>query len=341
MPIESVAVARHAMATRFEIVLEGEDAMELRAAGEEALDEIERLENQLSLYRSCSEVANINACAADGGVRVETGLYRLLKHARELHELSAGTFDITIAPLVRCWGFMGGSGAIPEPAALARARSLSGMDKVLLNDVKRTIRFTTPGAMLDFGGIGKGYALDRAAEVLREAGIQSAFLHGGTSTVFALGRPAASDSWKVAVKFSDPDRTVESGNLPDDLIAIIPLKDEGFSVSAIWGKSFQTSGRHYGHVLDPRSGEPVSSALLSAVVLPSATDTDALSTALLVLGAGGHGILAAGQPELRTLVVTRGAEGVLNVESNGLPLEPAWEIKRRGKNSVEKESLSD
>jgi FAD:protein FMN transferase len=340
MPLETVAVARHAMATRFEIVLEGDDPMRLRAAGELALDEIETVEAQLSLYRASSEVANINAYAADGAVRVESGLFRLLKHARELHRVSMGAFDITIAPLVRCWGFMKGAGAIPEPAAIDAARACSGMDKVVLNDTKRTIRFTTPGAMLDFGAIGKGHALDRAAEVLREAGVENAFLHGGTSTVYALGHPSGSESWKVAVKFPVPDPSQTPGEVPDDMIAIVPLKDEGFSVSAVWGKSFQSGGRHYGHVLDPRSGEPVNHALLSAVVLPSATDTDALSTALLVLGEGGHDLLAREAPGIRSLVVLRGAEGRIEVEANDFPLEPAWNAMLRGKNSVEKENAS-
>src|SRR5512146_1689726 len=117
MPV--VTLARHAMATRFEIVLHGENPVALRAAGEEALDEIDRLEAQLSLFRPSSEVAHVNARAAHEPVRVSPSLFALLEQARRLTQESDGAFDITIAPLVRCWGFMGESGRQPSAAELA------------------------------------------------------------------------------------------------------------------------------------------------------------------------------------------------------------------------------
>src|SRR5262245_50133967 len=103
---QTVTLARHAMATRFELVLHGTDPVALRAAGEEALNEIERIEELLSLYRNTSEIAHINARAAREPVRVSPPVFRLLEQARQLSEETGGAFDITIAPLVRCWGFM-------------------------------------------------------------------------------------------------------------------------------------------------------------------------------------------------------------------------------------------
>src|SRR2546427_1377143 len=113
MPV--LPLARLAMATRFEIVLHGDNPVALRAAGEAALEEIDRLEAQLSLYRPSSEIAHLNARAAKGPVRVTPGLFALLQHAQQLNAESGGAFDITIAPLVRCWGFMRGSGRLPDP----------------------------------------------------------------------------------------------------------------------------------------------------------------------------------------------------------------------------------
>src|ERR1700757_3139021 len=101
-----VTLARNAMATRFEMVLHGDDAARLRAAGEEALEEIERLESRLSLYRDSSEISHLNARASAGPVRVSPALFDLLQHAKTLHQETGGAFDISIAPLVRCWGFM-------------------------------------------------------------------------------------------------------------------------------------------------------------------------------------------------------------------------------------------
>src|SRR5713226_4012051 len=111
----SVSLACSAMATRFEMVLHGDDPAALRAAGEEAVGEIEQLENQLSLYRSSSEIAYLNACAAHEAVRVSPRVFALLEQAQRLSRETDGAFDITIAPLVRCWGFMGGGGRLPGP----------------------------------------------------------------------------------------------------------------------------------------------------------------------------------------------------------------------------------
>src|SRR5580693_5474792 len=125
--MQTIAVARNAMATRFEILLHGDDVTFLRAAGEEALDEIDRLEAQLSLYRPGSEIAQLNARAARGPVRVSPNVFRLLQHAQEIHSATGGAFDISIAPLVRCWGFMGATGRMPEPAQVEEARAQVGM----------------------------------------------------------------------------------------------------------------------------------------------------------------------------------------------------------------------
>lgn len=323
--METVAVARHAMATRFEIVLHGDNAVALRAAGEEALDEIEQLEGHLSLYRPTSDIAQINARAAAGPVRVEPTLFRLLQQARRLWEESQGAFDITIAPLMRCWGFMGGNGQLADPAAVAEARRRVGMDKVILNAEEFTVHFAVPGMMLDLGSIGKGYALERAALLLREAGVTSALVHGGTSTACAIGAPPGAEDWHIAVerpRLDSPNPaalTASPPPEPETILAHIPLRDEALSVSAIWGKSFEANGRRYGHVMDPRTGEPTEGALLAAVVLPSAMETDAFSTALLTLGLPGHDYIAGLRAGMRTLVVARGQGiGALEVKASGI-----------------------
>ena len=297
------------MATRFEIVLHGGDPSALRAAGEEALDEIDRLEAQLSLYRPGSEVARLNAQAHERAVRVTPGLFRLIERARELSSATQGTFDITVAPLVRCWGFMGGTGSMPEDAAVQEARALVGMHLLELDADQLTVRFTRPGVMLDFGAIGKGYAVDRAAELLREAGVTSALLHGGTSTAFALGRLPNGALWKIAV--TSP--TNESAAQP---VAAVELEDESLSVSAVWGRAFRAGGKSYGHIIDPRSGRPAEHARLSAVVLRSATETDALSTALLTAPEL-MPLLIGQRPEMRCLVVS-GSEEAPQIAAHGL-----------------------
>jgi thiamine biosynthesis lipoprotein len=323
-----VKLACNAMATRFEIVLYGDNPFGLRAAGEEAFEEIHRLEEQLSLYRPSSEIAHVNARAAREAVRVTPGVFALLERAQVLTSESLGAFDITIAPLVRCWGFMGGSGKIPTVTELAEARAKVGMHLVHLNRHDFTVRFTTEGVMLDLGALGKGYAVDCASEILCEAGVTSGLLHSGTSTVAAIGTPPGEDSWKIAIT-NPPNRADDAVLNPvadsrgdsseaQNPLIIIDLKDESLSVSAVWGKSFRANGQTLGHVLDPRTGMPVMGSLLAAVVLPSATETDAFSTALLTLGKEGHELLPKRRAGMRTLLVNEFG-GNFSVLSNGLP----------------------
>ncbi|HTL55228.1 MAG TPA: FAD:protein FMN transferase [Candidatus Limnocylindrales bacterium] len=324
MPL--VTLARHAMATRFEMVLHGENSVALRAAGEEALEEIDRLEAQLSVFRPSSEIAHLNARASRESVRVTPRLFGLLQRARALYEESGGAFDITIAPLVRCWGFMGGSGRLPTEEEVARTRAVIGMDLVELRPEDFTVRFLREGVMLDLGAIGKGYAIEQAAELLRDAGITNALLHGGTSTIQAIGHPADSESWQIALTspdigfaglsgiapVKDPDSTPQIGHA-----AMVPLNDEALSVSAVWGKYFRDDEKAYGHIIDPRTGRPASQAVMAVVALASATDTDALSTALLTVGPDGHDALVKSRQSIRTLVIAQ-TDGQFRHRSKGI-----------------------
>jgi thiamine biosynthesis lipoprotein len=332
--METVALAVHAMATRFELVLHGEDAARLRAAGEEALREIERLERELSLFRPESEISALNSKAAREPVQVSAELFGLLEHAKRLHAETGGAFDITIAPLVRCWGFMGGGGRVPSAKEVEEARQRVGMNLVELNAEGRTVRFEREGVMLDLGAIGKGYAVERAVEVLREAGVTSGLVHGGTSTVYGIGTPPNSDGWRLDIE--KPGRGTSAGlqvfidtqeSKPkafargegDYRLAIVSLRDEALSVSAVWGRSFRENGEEFGHVLDPQTGKPVAQALMAVVALPSATETDAFSTALLISGREGLEAISGLRPGMRTLLVSRGA-GQWKAEAKGISL---------------------
>lgn len=282
------------MATRFELVLSGDDPARLRSAGEEALHEIEALDSQLSFYRPDSDISRINAHASLEPVRVEPRLFALLRRATELSELTDGAFDITIAPLMRAWGLLRGQGRVPSRSEIESALAQVGIRHMALSEADFTIRFQRDGMQIDLGAIGKGYAIERAVEVLTECGVSSALIHGGTSTIYAMGAPDDADAWQVAIH--DP---VSQSALPDPL----GLRDCSLSVSAVQGKSFMSDGRQYGHVIDPRTGEPTSAALLAAIWGPSPTDADALSTALLVLGEPWCAMISERMPEYRGLVL--------------------------------------
>ncbi len=321
-PMQTARLALAAMATRFELVLHGSDAMALRAAGEAALAEIRRLEEALSFYRPTSELSRLNRRAAAGPVTVTPQLFGLLRHARKLHSRTNGAFDVTIGPLMKCWGFTGSGGARPTEDAIERARSVTGMGLVEMDAARRTVRYQRAGVQIDLGAIGKGFAIEEAISVLRSCGIEHAFLHGGTSSMAAMGRPPGESAWKVAVAVPESDQVA----------AVVHLSNEALSVSAPSGKAFREGSSTYGHVLDPRAGRPVQRARLAAVVHASPTVCDALSTALLVLGCGEPVLVNAFGNRIRTLVfcgteehpelITHGIKPLLHArqvshESNG------------------------
>lgn len=298
------------------------------------MGEVERLDAQLSLYNPASEISRINAHAAAGPVRAEPRLFRLLLQARDLSLATRGAFDITIAPLMACWGFVRGTGRLPDAAGLAAAREQVGMHRVEFDEAQGTVRFGRAGMRLDLGSIGKGYALEQAAEILREAGVTSALLHGGTSTVLAIGRPPGEEAWKVAIPRAEYGRQTIGFGAGDRVTAdaaaihsIVELRDEALSVSAVWGKAFEADGRVYGHVLDPRKGEPVTGAVLAAVITASATESDALSTALMILGEEGLEVIGQSWPAARLLVVMADERGG-GIQSKGLKL--SGETRRTG-----------
>jgi len=190
-----VRLALDAMGTRFELVLGSGEAVRLRAAGEEALAEILRLDHQLSTYRSSSEVSWINVRASQTPVVVEAGLFGLLECCQALSRATEGAFDITVGPLLRAWGFVNGTGRLPSDDARRAAGANVGWKHLELDPDRRTVRFGKPGMRIDFGAIGKGYAIDAAIEILRSHDIRSALVHGGTSSIHAIGAPDDSDAW--------------------------------------------------------------------------------------------------------------------------------------------------
>ena len=271
----TVSLSLHAMATRFELVIYGEDRVRLRAAGEEALQEIERLESQLSFYSVFSEISRINARAGEEPVRIEARLFDLLRDCVRLTPQTDGAFDISVGPLMRAWRFFGPEGRVPSATEVESVRSLVGIENVELDDDLLTIRFKRIGTELDLGGYAKGYAIDRAMALLKDNGVTSALLHGGTSSVSCIGAPPDDGAWEIGLH-----SLFSSGGGRSS----VSLRDSALSFSAVHGKSFTEEGSSYGHVLNPSTCKPISGNLAAVVMGPESALCEALSTALLVNG---------------------------------------------------------
>jgi FAD:protein FMN transferase len=272
---EVVRLAAHAMGTRFEVVLCGAEAAWLRAAGEEALHEITLFHDRLSRFDPASIVSRINRTATRGPMHIDHLTFDILSRCVRYALGTQGAFDITVGPLMSAWGFRGGqTDSTPSNGELAALRERVGPNILRLDPDTGTVRLLHPEAEIDLGGIGKGLAIDAAAVLLREAGVPGALIHGGTSTIFAIGKGPDGEPWRVSLP----------AEITRDDWAVFELRDEALSVSATWGRSRESGEVLYGHVLDPRSGRPLEGRGYSVIRTASACEADALSTALLVLG---------------------------------------------------------
>ena len=256
-----------AMGTTFSVVAYGEDRFKMQAAVELAFDEVRRLDQLLSNYRPESEWSEVNRHAAERPVKVSRELFDLLAACIRYSEASQGAFDITVGPLMRVWGFYKGSGRLPHRAEIKGALARVGYRSIELDERNQTIRFRKSGVDMDPGGIGKGYAVDRMVEILREHGIQSALMTAGSSSIYAIGVPETeSRGWRITIRHpKDANQTV----------AEVYLKDESMSTSGNYEKFFRVRNTMYSHIMDPRTGYPADGMLSVSVIAPKTLDSEA------------------------------------------------------------------
>jgi len=270
----TVRLQTRAMACEFGVVMNPGPPRQVMLASD-ALDMIQALEAQMTVYRAESELSEINRRAASGPVTVEESLFRLLSLARDVSEETAGAFDPTSGPLIALWRRCRGEGRIPTTAEIAQTLSIVGMSHVHFEPDQKSIWFDRPGVELNLGAIGKGHAVDRAAAFLVQEGLESWLFHGGYSSVLVRGPHAGHDGWPVGLR---------NPLIPHERLGTILLCDQALATSGSNVQYFRHEGRRYGHILDPRTGWPPSHLLSVTVVAPTAAAADALSTAFFVAG---------------------------------------------------------
>src|SRR5258708_5295361 len=221
------------MGSMYSLVLYGEDRSRVEGASEDAFEEVRRLDRMLSNYRPESEWSEVNRHAAERPVKVSAELFRLLSACVEYSRQSEGAFDISVGPLMKGWGFYKGSGHLPHEGEVRGALEKGGYRHILLDAGSRTVRFDRPGVELDPGGIGKGYAVDRMADVLRKDGVTSALVSASGSSIYALGAPPGEPGWKVRIR--DPKNEAKT-------VTEVTLKNESMSTSRSYEKFFRAEG---------------------------------------------------------------------------------------------------
>lgn len=273
-PLQLLRVGRPAMGTRFEILFPSV-FRELIESTHRALDEVRRLEALMTYFDASSQVSQLNREAFHDAVRVDPELFEILRVGMQLWESTGGAFDLAAGALWRCWGFHQKRVEIPSSEALSEALANSGFQSVALNEVDRTVRFAQPELEVNLGSIGKGFALDRAGAILQNSGLENALLHSGHSSILALGSPASDGAgWSVSVRKPLREET--------DLL-LLRLKDLAMGTSGVEEQYFEIDGKRYGHILDPRSGQPATNNLSATAISAEATSADALATAFFVM----------------------------------------------------------
>ena len=287
-PAVRYEASHDAMGTLFTIVAYGHDARFLAQVVNEAFDEIDNLDAQMSNYKPASELSRINRDAAREAVLVEPKLFQLIADSIRGSEETGGAFDISVGPLMKAWGFFRGQGRVPTAQELSRVMKRVGYYHVQLDPENCTIRFDVEGLELDLGGVAKGYAVDRAVDILRANGVAVALVSSGTSSIYALGAPPGERAWRVTLR--DPFHADKAGD-------VVYLKNYSFSASGNYEKFFTLGGKTYSHIMDPRTGRPVENMLSAAVLAPQGVDSDMLSK-LYVLGVEGSRKVLARHPRL-------------------------------------------
>ncbi|MFO0916978.1 MAG: FAD:protein FMN transferase [Planctomycetaceae bacterium] len=271
----TVMLRTTAMATDFDVILnpDGPDAQVAVASA--ALDEVHRLESQLTVYRDDSEVSVLNRTAHERPMTVESNLYGLLQRGRDVHQRTSGAFDHASGALIALWQQSRREQRVPTPGEIEAALAVSGVSHLQFQDDREQLSFDVPGVALNLGAIGKGYAVDQAGNLLDQVGVENWLVHGGKSSVLTRGTHAGYDGWPVGLR---------NPLFPDRPYLTLLLKDAALSTSGTAVNWFRHAGKRYGHILDPRTGWPVETMLSVSVIAPDAALSDALSTAFFVLG---------------------------------------------------------
>ncbi len=271
-----LSVSRIALGTLVTIVVRDPDREHGRAAIERGFAEIDRLESLISEWRETSEISALNRSAGEGFVQISPETVAILDAARAVAAESDGAFDPTVLPLVRLWGFEGGEPRVPDADAIDAVRMRVGWQTIEVDAAASRARLARSGAAVGLGAIGKGFIADRLLEALRRDAVPAAMVKASGDLAFYGG--TASRPWLIAIE--DPAQ-------PGEPMAELELLEGGISTTAPTGRRFDAGGEAYHHILDPMTGWPARGARSVTVVAATATRSDALSTAVFVMGKGG------------------------------------------------------
>jgi thiamine biosynthesis lipoprotein len=278
------------MGTRVSVELWADDEARGRELVSEVIREYRRIDDAMSTYKPDSEISHVNARAAEAPMPVSDELFRLVERSLELSRASGGAFDITYDSVGYLYDFR----ARQRPTDAQIAERLDAIDyrHVVLDPARRTIFFESLGVRINVGGIAKGWAVEHAAAMLRERGVEHALLNAGGDTRVIGDRRG--EPWIVGIRHP---------RAADDVVTRLPLVDEAISTSGDYERYFEENGRRYHHILNPATGRPTEGVLTVTVIGPDGTLTDGLATTIFVMGTEKGLELVESYPDYETIIV--------------------------------------
>ncbi len=264
---------QYIMGTLFKIELYCANKALADKAFNKAFGEIRKYDLIMSNYKAESELSKILQPATKNPVKISPELTDIIKTSLDFSEITGGLFDISIALLVELWGFKSKNFKRPTDSIINKTKKLVNYRNIVLNPYDNSLFLAQTGMKLDFGAIGKGYAIDKAANILKKEGIKSAFIDS-VSNQYYLGSPPGASSWQVGIK--DPRN-------PNKIIKYLYIKNKSISTSGDYEQFFIENNIRYSHIINPKTGYPINEANASTIVSEHSTDADALSTSILLL----------------------------------------------------------
>jgi thiamine biosynthesis lipoprotein len=290
------------MGTLFTITLYAPDKIIAHSAAQAAFQRVAALDEIMSDYQADSELMKLCDSPPGQPVRVSPELFEVIQQSQKFSALSDGAFDITVGPIVRLWRFARKKKVLPTLADLNQARALLGYTKLRLDIKARTVTLLQPNMRLDLGGIAKGFAADQALAVLKGRGLPRALV--AASGDIAVGDPPPGQpGWRVSISAIDL-RTNET-------TSSVLLRNAGISTSGDTEQFTEINGVRYSHIVNPTTGLGLTNRIQVSIVAPDATTTDALATAVSVMGVARGLALIDSLPHTAAMIVTKNDNGQL------------------------------
>jgi thiamine biosynthesis lipoprotein len=308
-PVKADSGYRPVMGTFAHIIAIAPSSHTANKSIEDAFQQLRIVETLMSYHRDDSELANINRNAFKAPVKVSSQTFEVIQKAIEFSKLSDGAFDITVGPLMDLWRSAAETNSVPTDAKLAEVRAKVGYEKVILDANQMSIRFAVEGMKLDLGGIAKGYGIDKAVEAMTNCGSTGGLVDVG-GNIRCFGRPPKGKThWLIGLQ--DPNVKSETQNpkseIPIDTgkpLLILKFTDAAVATSGHYRRFVLIQGKRYSHIIDTKTGSSSDKLASATIIAKDAITADALSTAVIVLGAEKGLALIKKLPETEAILIT-------------------------------------